>query len=134
MSTPERIDNAELTARLLAQAQLTADPAATIPEVVARCVRLYGAAQSAGPVHTWVGVVLTYLGAHPVQTETERLIREACDLLDIGHVSRGECRKAPRYRPPHEPEPPLIGSVQVSAERSSLFPAGLCRPETRSCC
>jgi hypothetical protein len=81
---PERMSDAELTARLLAQAQLTAAPAATIPEVVAHCVRLYGAAQSGGAVHLWVGVVLAQLGADPVYEETERLIREARVLLDTG--------------------------------------------------
>jgi hypothetical protein len=80
-TAPERISDAELTARLLAQTQLAADPAATIPEIVARCVRLYGAARSAGPVGCWAGVVLAQLGADPVYEETDRLAREACDLL-----------------------------------------------------
>jgi hypothetical protein len=80
-TTSERMSDAELTARLLAQTQLTADPAATISEVVARCVRLYGAAWSAGPVLCWAGVVLAQLGADPVYEEIDRLAREACDLL-----------------------------------------------------
>jgi len=83
-TAPERMSDAELTARLLAQAQLAADPAATIPEVVARCVHLYGAARSPGQVLCWAGVVLAQLGADPVYEETERLAREACDLLAAG--------------------------------------------------
>jgi hypothetical protein len=81
---PERMSDAELTVRLLAQAQLAADPAATIAEIVARCVRLYGTAWSAGPVHPWVAVVLAQLGADPLYEETERLTQQARDLLDTG--------------------------------------------------
>ena len=66
MSTPERINNAELTARLLAQAQVPRTQPLPSRRSSLAVSGVWGGAVRWAGTHVG-GVVLTYLGAHPVK-------------------------------------------------------------------